>query len=259
MPKPIIITDDMKIKVCEEFAEMIAKLKMADGKISYTKAFKYIEASATLSISQLAYKKMVTLVTSFTDEVAWHGTVTRASKSEFMVEDILVYPQEVTGSPVNTDLGKYTDWLYGLEDEDFNKIRFQAHSHVNMGVSPSGVDDAHRTEILGQLDDDMFYIFMIWNKRLETHTLIYDMANNVLYENDDVVVKITGDEVMDEFLSGAKKYVQKKQPKQTKYRVKQSEKRPPSYQRSLWDHSCGFGDDPLGLNENERAYLNEYT
>ena len=85
----------------------------------------------------------------------------------------------------------------------------QAHSHVNMGVSPSGVDDTHRQKILDQLEPDMFYIFMIWNKSLAVHTLIYDMAHNILYEDADVDVKLLGDDGMDEFLADAKEKVQK--------------------------------------------------
>ena len=85
----------------------------------------------------------------------------------------------------------------------------QGHSHCNMGVSPSGVDDRHRQKIIDQLEPDMFYLFMIWNKSLSVHTLIYDMARNVLCEDKDVDVKLLGDEDMDEFLDDAKEKVQK--------------------------------------------------
>ena len=50
----------------------------------------------------------------------------------------------------------------------------------------------------------MFYIFMIWNKSLSVHTLIYDMTQNVLYESDDVEVKLLDDDCMSEFLADAK-------------------------------------------------------
>ena len=93
----------------------------------------------------------------------------------------------------------------------------QGHSHVNMGVSPSGVDDKHRQQILDQLEKDMFYIFMIWNKSLTVHTLVYDMARNVLYEDKDVDVRLFGGESMDEFLDDARAKVQKKT-----HRVKKS-------------------------------------
>jgi hypothetical protein len=156
-----------------------------------------------------AYNKTIALVSEFSDEVAWHGTVTRSAENEFIIEDIFVYPQEVTGSTVNTDRKEYSKWLYGLGDDIFSKIRMQGHSHVNMGVTPSGVDDSHRRQILEQLERDMFYIFMVWNKSLSIHTLVYDMENNILYENKDVDVRLLSDENIVDFIADAKKKVRK--------------------------------------------------
>lgn len=249
MSKPIRITDEMKQKARDEFAEMLVNMKMSDGKISYSKSFKYEKATATLWLTPDAYSKTVMLVTSFSDEVAWHGTAVRHTKNEFIIEDIFVYPQEVTGSTVNTDQNGYTKWLYEFDDDAFDKIRMQGHSHVNMGVSPSGVDSGHREQILSQLDADMFYIFMIWNKRLETHTLIYDMANNILYGDNDITVKIIGDESLDAFMTDARKKVQKKSSSWGKTTAKggkkaksKKEKEKPEYQ---WDQFHGY--DNCGL------------
>ena len=209
MPRPIILTEEIKRKAREDFAAMLDSLKMPDGKLSYSKSFEYKDLGAVVWLTPEAYTKILALVTEFSDEVAWHGTVSRSGDSEFTIEDIFVYPQEVTGSTVNTDQKTYTGWLYDLDDDTFNKIRMQGHSHVNMGVSPSGVDDKHRKQILDQLEPDMFYIFMIWNKSLTVHTLIYDMEKNVLYEDKDVDVKLTAGEGMDAFLADAKAKVQK--------------------------------------------------
>ena len=220
---------------------MLEELKMSDGKINYSKSFKYKDASAVLWLTPEAYNKTVALVTAFSDEVAWHGIAARYGKGEFIIEDIMVYPQEVTGSTVNTDQDGYTKWLYEFDDDLFNRIRMQGHSHVNMGVSPSGVDSGHREKILSQLDGDMFYIFMVWNKRLETHTLIYDMARNVLYDDDDVEVKIVGDDSMDVFLADAKEKVQKKKAVAYKGKVKKAKTEIPETQSSLWDQLYGYG------------------
>ena len=215
MPRPIVLTEEIKQKAIEDFSTILDGTKMSDGKLSYNKSFSYETGNAIVWLTQEAYRKIVALVTGFSDEVAWHGAVSRvgdagaAGSNEFIIEDILVYPQEVTGSTVNTDQAAYTEWLYGLDDDTFNKIRMQGHSHCNMGVSPSGVDDNHRQKLLDQLEPDMFYIFMIWNRSLSVHTLIYDMAQNILYEDKDVNVKLIGDDDMDEFLVDAKKKVQK--------------------------------------------------
>ena len=215
MSRPIILTEGIKQQIQKEFIEILGKAKMADGKLSYSKSFKYENSSAVVWLAPEAYKKILALVTEFSDEVGWHGAVSRSGENEFIIEDIFVYPQEVTGSTVNTDQEAYTRWLYELDDDTFNKIRMQGHSHVNMSVSPSGVDDRHRQKILDQLEPDMFYIFMVWNKRLEIHTLIYDMERNILYEDKDITVKLLGGEEMDDFLSDARDKVQKKGNKKT--------------------------------------------
>ena len=201
------MTEEMKQQARDDFAAALNGIKMSDGKLSYSKSFKYENAGAIVWLTQEAYRKIVALVTEFKDEVGWHGTVTRSGDNKFVIEDIFVYPQEVTGSTVNTDQITYSKWLYELDDNTFNHIRMQGHSHVNMGVSPSGVDDKHRQQILNQLEPDMFYIFMVWNKSLSIHTLIYDMVRNVLYEDKDIEVNLHGDEGMDEFLADAKKKV----------------------------------------------------
>ena len=103
-----------------------------------------------------------------------------------------------------------------------------------------------RPQFLCDLDDDMFYIFMVWNKRLDTRTLIYDMANNVLYEDGDVTVKILGDDSLDDFLADAREKVQKTT---TTYRVKRhsggAEAHEP--QGSFWDRFGDYRGDPYEL------------
>ena len=87
----------------------------------------------------------------------------------------------------------------------------QGHSHVNMSTTPSSVDTALYDQILDQLDDDMFYIFLIWNKKNDKTIKIYDMAKNVLFETSDITVSILSEnESIEEFLSDAKKLVQDK-------------------------------------------------
>ena len=60
---------------------------------------------------------------------------------------------------------------------------------------------------------------MIWNKSLSVHTLVYDMQRNILYEDDDVEVKLICSEDIDEFLSDAREKVQKKSYNCKKYKA----------------------------------------
>lgn len=217
MSKPIRLTDELKKQALEEFMKALDGLKMSDGKVAYNKNFTYKDDDkAQILFTPLAYTKMISLIMSFDSEVAWHGVGKRLRNNEntarFLITDILVYPQTVTGSTVEMDPPAYTKWLIeNDEDERFNHIMMQGHSHVNFGTNPSATDLTHQEEILAQLKPNMFYIFMIWNKKLEHTTKIYDLENNILYENKDISYAIT-DEQFDVagFVKDANDKVQKK-------------------------------------------------
>ena len=46
--------------------------------------------------------------------------------------------------------------------------------------------------MLQSLGADSFYIFMIVNKKLDVHMEIYDLQNNALYTNGDIVITVEG-------------------------------------------------------------------
>lgn len=210
MSKPIKMTPEYLQQCRDDFEKALATTKLADGKITFTKTFTMEAKKASVHFTSLAWRKMTALLRGFDKEVAWHGVAHRIDdedKNEYIIEDIVVYPQEVSGASVEMDTEKYAVWLMeNAEDERFNNIHMQGHSHVNMGVSPSPVDLSHQEEILNMLGDDDFYIFMIWNKSLTSNTKIYDMRKNLLFENADVSVTYEPDE-LDEFVDAAKKMV----------------------------------------------------
>lgn len=213
MSKIIKMTSQNLDELRKDFEEALKGVKLSDGKINFTKTFGNIQRKATLYFTELAYLKMLTLVREFDKEVAWHGIAKRHDTEEdaYVISDILVYPQEVTGATVNTDQEKYQMWLMSHEDDVFDNIRMQGHSHVNMGTTPSTVDTSLYERLLDQLDDTMFYIFLIWNKRNEKTIKIYDLAKNVLFETADVTVSLIEDGTgMEKFLNTAKEMVQDK-------------------------------------------------
>jgi len=210
MPKPIFLTKELKEQAIEEFRLAVESAKMSDGKFSYNKNFTYKESEkAKILFTSTAYAKMIQLLMSFDSEVAWHGVGCRLSGSTFVISDILVYPQTVTGTTVTMDEEEYSKWIYeNIEDERFNNIVMQGHSHVKMHTSPSATDIQHQEVILNQLKPDKFYIFMIWNQRMENNTKIYDLFNNSLYETSEITYGIYDEECdINEFISEAKSVV----------------------------------------------------
>ena len=197
MAKIIKVTPEIIREAVEAFTEAIGKQKMTDGKISFTKQLGAVSRRASVIFTDLAWFKMQTLISSTDKEIGWHGVARRGEdpeKDEYIISDIIVYPQTVTGATVNTDQAEYEKWLNDLDDETFNNLRMQGHSHVNMGVTPSSVDLDLYQEFLERLRDDMFYIFLIYNKRGERTYKVYDMKKNLLFETADVdvVIRDTG-------------------------------------------------------------------
>lgn len=210
MSKMIRLTPDKVEEIKQEFEKALTGA-ISDGKINFTKTFSSIQRKAELRFTELAWYKMQALIKECDKEVGWHGIARRIDepdKDAYLIEDILVYPQSVTGVTVTPDQNQYQMWLMKHPDEVFNNIRMQGHSHVNMSVSPSGVDTTFYEQILRQLDETMFYIFMIWNKRNEHHIKIYDMAKNILFETGDVAVSVIPEENgIENFLASAKKMI----------------------------------------------------
>lgn len=175
--------------------EKTSKDAKFDGKVKFDFDFAKVEEKAILYFTETAWMKMQYLIAVFGSECAWHGVVERhgEDKSEFIVKDILVYPQQVTGATVTTDQKEYEDWMNDLDDETFNALKFHGHSHVNMGVTPSSVDNEHQRGIVSQLNDSQFYIFGIFNKSGSRWLKIFDMKRNIVFEKDDIEVKILMD------------------------------------------------------------------
>ena len=137
-----------------------------------------------------AYCKMKTLVANSAKEIAWHGIVERPEPDKYVIKDILVYPQEVSGATVTSNDAKYPIWLMQLPDETFNHLRFQGHSHVNFGATPSGVDLTLYDNMLQTLNENDFYIFFIMNKKEDFWIQVYDLEKNIIYTEKDIDLSI---------------------------------------------------------------------
>ena len=159
----------------------------------------YIESRSltppTIYISANAYVKMRMLVDQMSTEVGWYGTVTKCPglQETYVIEDILVYPQTVTGATCEQDETKMFDFEMSLTTEQVNSKRFQGHSHVNMGVTPSGVDEQFYQDLLTQVND--YFIICITNKKNDYTVRFYDVENNILYT--DLELKVLLDDGTD--------------------------------------------------------------
>ena len=191
MSKPIKLSPEDIEKCVEEFREKLTNTKMCNGSLKYEKSFSSSDNKATLYFTETAWAKMYLLVQMWDKEIGWHGVAARYGEDDnsYIITDIVVYPQEVTGATIDTDQAKYEEWMMNLDDDTFNNLRFHGHSHVNMGTSPSSTDLEHQAGIVDALSGDTFYIFMIINKRNEKNIKIYDFKKNIMFENADIICR----------------------------------------------------------------------
>ena len=202
----------------------------------------YIEAQELtepeIFITSDAYIKMRKLVDDNTTEIGWYGTVTQMpGLNAYVIEDIIVYPQTVTGTTCEQDDDKMFEFEMSLTTDQVNHKRFHGHSHVNMGTSPSGVDENFYQDLLSQTND--YFIITITNKRNEYTTRFYDIANNILYTDIPIQVLFTdGTDVESWFEGTTDKLTQHTYT--NPYKQKNIWDEEDDDDRHVWDESFGY-------------------
>lgn len=213
MSMPIKATPEMKAEILEECRKKIENLSAFNGTFKLEISYKYSDHDkARVTFTPLAWRKQKRLVADFSTEVGWHGVCKRDPEdpTHFIVEDIIVFPQAVTGATVTPSQEEYDLWKGTLPDEQFNNLRFHGHSHVNMDVNPSTTDTTYqkklsdgvegndftpeeREAVLEAMGDTCFYIFMIMNKSGKFWIRIRDMFYNIEYAPNEIEVIHEGD------------------------------------------------------------------
>jgi hypothetical protein len=155
------------------------KFKNQDGR----KEISFIGEYPKVKISIKAYLKIKSLVSICDEEVGWLGIVKRED-TIFLLSDIYIVKQEVQPTFVELDenaLGELGDQLLQEEDgmEKYNNLRFWGHSHVDMNVLPSVVDDNQTLNFLKSVDD--YFLMGIFNKR-------GNMYFSVIYKDKEITI-----------------------------------------------------------------------
>ena len=219
MSRLIKLTENEKEEIAKSVLDAVFKAKSLDGKIEVSAKLPEIERTAHIFFTAAAYAKMVSLIMVSDKEVGWYCTAERYGELNddiYIIDDVLVFPQEVTGVTVDSDDEARVEWFDSLPVEVLTKIKCDCHSHVNMSTGPSGTDVKDMESVLKNLGEDQYRIFMIWNKKLEFSCRIYDMEKNICFETKDVMVDVI-DVRINEFLSTAKAMVRNKVSSPVKY------------------------------------------
>lgn len=188
--KAIKLTQSMKQQIINGILNN--KERFVDNKITidFNKSIRF-NKEVHILFKEEAYNKVLEYVKQCNSEVAWHMVVKKVENSEclsYQVLDAMAYPQKVTGVTVEAIEDKYASWMNNLNDETFNNLRGQGHSHVEMGVTPSGTDRNMYNNYLKGLEENDFYMFMIINKKGDIWFEIHDLEKNIIFEKADIKV-----------------------------------------------------------------------
>lgn len=182
---------DSIIKKMFDMKTSIDEFDIEDLKREYSKIPDNV-SKPEITITAEAYLKMLELVNQSPVECSWHGLVKRY-ENKYLVHDVLVFPQINSATSTTTDEKDFAEWQTKLIlDPNFpiEELRLHGHSHVNMNVFSSGVDDKYQKDLLAKVDDGDYYIFFIMNKKMEMCIFLYDFKQQIMFDKNDIDFRI---------------------------------------------------------------------
>ena len=110
---------------------------------------------------------------------------------------------------VTNDDDAYIKWLIDLDPEVANNLHCQMHSHVGMGVTPSGVDWKTWDELYKATPE--FLITIIVNNKEDFSIFLFNREDKILYEKSDLDIKFTnnGVDIMDWYKKAEATYIKR--------------------------------------------------
>jgi hypothetical protein len=151
------------------------------------------QALATINIPIDIYGSIQHRVKKQDKEFAWFGDIEVLNDDPYdlsiQITDIYLYPQEVSSASVeepDRNSTEYIDWYTNKLAEAKGKpvMQYYGHSHVGMGVSPSGTDMDMRDQ-----ERDL-NVFSIHNNKGEMSWEIW--TKDYIYTDNDIRVLLTG-------------------------------------------------------------------
>ena len=164
-----------------------------------TASFKLLNRDFYISISNKCHESFKKIVGLAPQEAQWFNTVTEiyGKNGELVcleLGDNLYVPEQICSpAEVNTSptmmMDFYKELLKEHSPEETNQIISSmtcwSHSHVNMGVSPSGQDVLQFSQFVNQSQDqncNKFQIMLIHNKKGDYYSRVFDPYTGLIYE-----------------------------------------------------------------------------
>lgn len=142
-----------------------------------------LSACPYVIISKQAIDKMHTYTQKCTEEIGWLGTAYKHNR-EIYIEDTYLFDQEVHATTTEITPEGLADFASEVLQQEngveiWNNLKMWGHSHVNMGISPSGQDDSQMATFKDSGHD--WFIRLICNKQGELKVDFYDYTTGVIY------------------------------------------------------------------------------
>lgn len=207
------ITDEKHSELMKKFSDYLKSVSMTTNSFSfsYSAPDEKNKDKVMVTFTMKAYIKMRDLVDRYASEVGWFGFIDKLSDLEYRITDICVYPQLVTGATVKETNEPWDD---DMPIDQIRRRHFHGHSHVNMMPSPSGTDINHRRDQMELVKSDSFYLFLITNKSCAWTAALFDLANNTVYDTDDILLDVDlGDgEMLSDFVEESRQRIKQQTP-----------------------------------------------
>jgi len=120
------------------------------------------------------------IVDKVSSEVGWFGLVEELPSGDYLITDLFIPKQIVTGTTVDMAPDAVADMAHLILElgKDPGNLRYQGHSHVNMGVNPSGTDEDMVDDFLA---DCPYFIRGIYNKAGESRVDVFDREQGLVF------------------------------------------------------------------------------
>lgn len=143
-----------------------------------------VSAVPRVGITTEALTKMFVYTDQCSDEIGWLGTVQHLGGRNYVIEDVFLFEQRVHGTTTEITpegLSKFAEEMLTQEGglDLWNSMKMWGHSHVNMGITPSGQDDKQMEEFK-EIGHD-FMIRLICNKKGDMKLDFYHYDLGITY------------------------------------------------------------------------------
>lgn len=145
------------------------------------KTISFLDNRYDLFIKAEAKAKMEMYCDLSDGEIGWLAFVEKVGNSGYLITDCVLLKQEVNGTTTEIDPSALIEFWNETPVEEQCKIKCWGHSHVNMGVTPSGQDDSQMEYFK---DGNPWFIRLITNKKREYHIDIFDYEHGVKVHMD---------------------------------------------------------------------------